>query len=106
MGEEVVERALKCLGRGFDVTRDFRAKNCKGKESLVLLSKETRELHVPGFGAVHGASVDIKCDKGERIRYQSDVLEFAQVDQSYHIWVLPAATNRSLGLLPPLMSKS
>ncbi|CAA6664761.1 unnamed protein product [Spirodela intermedia] len=78
MGEEVVERALKCLGRGFDVTRDFRAKYCKGKESLVLLRKETRELQVPGFGTVHGVSVDIKCDKGERTRYRSDVLEFSQ----------------------------
>ncbi|CAA7401362.1 unnamed protein product [Spirodela intermedia] len=81
MGEEVVERALKCLGRGFDVTRDFRAKYCKGKESLVLLRKETRELQVPGFGTVHGVSVDIKCDKGERTRYRSDVLEFSQMSE-------------------------
>ncbi|MQM17311.1 hypothetical protein Taro_050280 [Colocasia esculenta] len=79
---EVVERALRCLGRGFDVTCDFRVRYCKGKERLVLLNEEdTRELAVAGFPSVHGVSVDIKCDKGERMRYQSDVLEFAQMSE-------------------------
>lgn len=76
----IVERALDCLGRGFDVTSDFRIKFCKGKESLVSLNEsDTRDLLVPGFGLFPGVSVDIKCDKGDRIRYQSDVLQFHQV---------------------------
>uniref|UniRef100_A0A1D1ZFT3 MACPF domain-containing protein At1g14780 n=1 Tax=Anthurium amnicola TaxID=1678845 RepID=A0A1D1ZFT3_9ARAE len=84
-GCEVVERALRCLGRGFDVTSDFRAKYVKGKKRLLLLNEvETRELAVPGFGSVHGVSVDIKCDKGERMRYQSDVLEFSQMSELFN----------------------
>lgn len=76
----VVERALRCLGRGFDVTCDFRPKYCKGKERLVVINEEERrELFVPGFGAFEDVPVDIKCDKGDRIRYQSDVLEFNRV---------------------------
>ncbi|KAE9454849.1 hypothetical protein C3L33_13249, partial [Rhododendron williamsianum] len=76
----IVERALGSLGKGFDITSDFRLKYCKGEERLVLLNeKETRELNVPGFGGVKGVSVDIKCDKGDRIRYQSDILDFNHV---------------------------
>ena len=76
----IVERAVKSLGKGFDLTSDFRLKYCKGKESLVLLNDANRrDLAVPGFGTIHGISSDIKCDKGDRIRYQSDVLNFTQV---------------------------
>nr|XP_010917512.1 MACPF domain-containing protein At1g14780 [Elaeis guineensis] len=81
----VVERALRCLGRGFDVTCDFRPKYCKGKERLVVINEEERkELLVPGFGAFEGVSVDIKCDKGDRIRYQSDVLEFNRMSELFN----------------------
>jgi len=75
-----IERALSCLGKGFDVACDFRAKYCKGKERLVVINEEERaELVVPGFGSVSDVSVDIKCDKGDRMRFQSDVLEFNRV---------------------------
>lgn len=77
---ESVEGALRCLGKGFDVACDFRAKYCKGKERVVVINEEERrELAVPGFGSVSDVSVDIKCDKGDRMRYQSDVLEFNRV---------------------------
>ena len=79
MGGEIVDIAVKCLGRGIDVTVDFRANNCKGGKSLIMLSEDTKDLQVPGYGVLPHISVDIKCDKGERTRYQSDVLEFAQV---------------------------
>lgn len=82
---DVVERALHCLGRGFDITSDFRMKYCKGKRRLVSLNEaDTRDLLVPGFGLFPGVSVDIKCDKGERIRYQSDVLQFHQMSTLYN----------------------
>lgn len=80
MGEGIVEKALNSLGKGFDLTSDFRLKFCKGEERLVILNEtERRELIVPGFGPVTDVSVDIKCDKGDLTRYQSDILSFTQV---------------------------
>jgi hypothetical protein len=79
-GGGIVEKALSSLGRGFDFTSDFRLNYCKGKRRLVLLNEQhTRELHVPGFGAFRDVSADIKCDKGDRTRYKSDILNFNQV---------------------------
>ncbi|GKV20828.1 hypothetical protein SLEP1_g30889 [Rubroshorea leprosula] len=81
----VVERAFGSLGKGFDLTSDFRLKFCKGKQRLVLLNDtEVREIVVPGFGTVGGVSGDIKCDKGEHCRYQSDILDFNQMSEFYN----------------------
>lgn len=86
MGEGIVEKALKSLGKGFDLTSDFRLKFCKGEERLILLNEnEKRELSVPGFGSIRDVSVDIKCDKGDRTRYQSDILTFTQVTSLGHL---------------------
>lgn len=75
-----VGRALSSLGKGFDLTSDFRLKYCKGKDRLVLLNEtQTKELQIPGFGSFNHVSNDIKCGKGDRIRYQSDILDFNQV---------------------------
>lgn len=77
---DIVEKAVKSLGKGFDLTSDFRLKYCKGKERLITLSDEhKRELQVPGFGSIKDVPTDIKGDKGDRIRYQSDILNFNQV---------------------------
>ncbi|KAG4398466.1 hypothetical protein GLYMA_08G047300v4 [Glycine max] len=85
MGEGIVERALNSLGKGFDLTSDFRLKFCKGEERLVLLNEtEKRELTVPGFGPIRDVSVDIKCDKGDRTRYQSDILTFTQMSELFN----------------------
>ncbi|XXG58988.1 hypothetical protein AAC387_Pa04g1158 [Persea americana] len=82
---DIVERALDCLGRGFDITSDFRMKYCKGKQRLVSLNEaDTRDLLVPGFGLFPAVSVDIKCGKGERVRYQSDVLQFHQMSTLFN----------------------
>ncbi|PON67400.1 Membrane attack complex component/perforin (MACPF) domain containing protein [Parasponia andersonii] len=81
----IVERAVSSLGKGFDLTSDFRLKYCKGKERLVLLNDaDKRPLAVPGFRAVDDVSSDIKCDKGDRIRYQSDVLNFNQMSEFFN----------------------
>ena len=80
MSNGIMERALISLGKGFDLTSDFRLKFCKGEKRLVFLSEaERKELKVPGFGAIEDVSADIKCDKGDLVRYQSDILEFHQV---------------------------
>lgn len=76
----IVQRALSSLGKGIDLTSDFRIKYCKGDNRLISLNEtDTRELSVPGFGTFKDVSIDIKCDKGERTRYQSDILDFNQV---------------------------
>lgn len=81
----IVEKAISCLGKGFDITSDFRQKYYKGKDRLVLLNEtETRELVVPGFGTYKDVSVDIKCDKGDRTRYQSDILDFNQMSELFN----------------------
>ncbi|XP_020576241.1 MACPF domain-containing protein At1g14780-like [Phalaenopsis equestris] len=84
---EVAERALQCLGRGFDVASDFRPKHCKGKQRLVLLNEDEcvdLALPVAGGGVLRRVSVDIKCGKGDRVRYQSDVLEFNRMSECFN----------------------
>lgn len=81
MSDGIVQKALSSLGKGFDLSSDFRLKFCKGEGRLVHLNHaETRELVVPGFGSLQNVSVDVKCDKGERTRYQTDILDFKQVN--------------------------
>ncbi|KAB5544884.1 hypothetical protein DKX38_012996 [Salix brachista] len=85
MSNGIMERAQKSLGRGFDLTSDFRLKFCKGEERLVFLNEtERKELKVPGFGVIKDVSVDIKCDKGDVVRYQSDILEFHQMSEFFN----------------------
>ncbi|GFP83575.1 macpf domain-containing protein at1g14780 [Phtheirospermum japonicum] len=82
MSDGIVQRALSSLGKGFDLTSDFRLKYCKGDQRLIILNEtDTRELLVPGFGSFNNVSVDIKCDKGDRTRYQSDILDFNQMSE-------------------------
>ncbi|KAG6399076.1 hypothetical protein SASPL_140550 [Salvia splendens] len=79
MNDGIVHKALSSLGKGFDLSSDFRLKYCKGDDRLVLLNEsDTRELRVPGFGSLADVSNDIKCDKGDRTRYQTDILDFKQ----------------------------
>ncbi|KDP38138.1 hypothetical protein JCGZ_04781 [Jatropha curcas] len=85
MDNGIADMALSSLGKGMDLTSDFRLKYCKGKQRLVLLNEtETRELAVPGFGAITNVSIDIKCDKGDRVRYKSDILEFQQMSELFN----------------------
>ncbi|XP_052187437.1 MACPF domain-containing protein At1g14780 [Diospyros lotus] len=81
----IVEKVLGSLGKGFDITSDFRLKYCKGQERLVVLDDTARrDLALPGFGVFEDVSLDIKCDKGDRIRYQSDILSFNQMSEFFN----------------------
>ncbi|KAK6122428.1 hypothetical protein DH2020_043819 [Rehmannia glutinosa] len=85
MSDGIVQKALSSLGKGFDLSSDFRLKYCKGENRLILLNEtDTRKLSVPGFGSFENVSVDIKCDKGERTRYQSHVLDFNQMSEFFN----------------------
>lgn len=77
-------RAIEALGKGFDLSSDFRLKYAKGmssnNERLVLLDETNkRDVVFPGGLTISNVSEDIRCDKGDRTRYKSDVLEFNQV---------------------------
>ncbi|PKI71261.1 hypothetical protein CRG98_008361 [Punica granatum] len=85
MSNGIVERALSCLGKGFDLTSDFRLKYCKGDDRLVLLNETKKKtLLVPGFGPINDVPIDIRCDKGDRCRYQSDILEFNKMSEFFN----------------------
>lgn len=83
--EKPVEvRALECLGRGFDLTNDFRLKFVKGngaggRRLVVIDDVNSRDMVFPDGAVVRGVSQNIRCDKGDRIRFKSDVLQFNQV---------------------------
>ncbi|KAK9671386.1 hypothetical protein RND81_12G026500 [Saponaria officinalis] len=74
-------RAVELLGLGFDLTFDFRMKFAK-KERLVVLNEcDKRDVVFPGNVSVPGVSSDIRCDKGEQLRFKSDVLQFNQMSE-------------------------
>ncbi|GFY81494.1 MAC/Perforin domain-containing protein [Actinidia rufa] len=78
-------RAMEALGLGFDLASDFRlkfAKGCPGGGRLVVLDEGSkRDIVVPGGFTIRGVSEDIRCDKGDRIRFKSDVLDFNQMSE-------------------------
>ncbi|KAF0932558.1 hypothetical protein E2562_010440 [Oryza meyeriana var. granulata] len=80
------EKAVRCLGRGFDMTSDLRLKYCKGSGGgcLVDRSGETAPLTVPGVGVIGDVPTDVRCDKGDRVRFKSDVLEFNKMSELFN----------------------
>eukprot|EP00252_Welwitschia_mirabilis_P024121 TRINITY_DN7033_c0_g1_i1.p1 TRINITY_DN7033_c0_g1~~TRINITY_DN7033_c0_g1_i1.p1 ORF type:complete len:602 (-),score=94.74 TRINITY_DN7033_c0_g1_i1:307-2112(-) len=85
--ERLARLAIEALGQGFDVTNDFRLKYCKSHRgsSLVELDKTNlQSLDIPGGFLLPNVSSDIKCDKGERMRFKSDVLEFNQMSELFN----------------------
>lgn len=84
-GKPMEFTALESLGLGYDLTSDFRlkfAKGIKGEGRLVVLDESNnRDIVIPGGVTIPGVSEDIRCDKGDRIRFKSDVLEFNQMSE-------------------------
>jgi hypothetical protein len=83
-GAAAVEKAVRCLGRGVDMTGDLRLKHCKDAGGCLVVRNAGRKAAeekavVPGFGVVADLPADVRCGKGDRIRFRSDVLEFNKV---------------------------
>ncbi|CAI0453108.1 unnamed protein product [Linum tenue] len=79
-------RAVEALGKGFDLSSDFRLKFAKsaGGRLVALDDRNKRDIVIPSGGAgvtVAGVSEDIRVDRGDRIRFKSDVLEFNQMSE-------------------------
>lgn len=84
------ERAVKVIGHGYDLCRDIRFSVCKSR--LIKIDRtHTRDLVFPGGVVVDDVPNCIKCDKGERTRFHSDVLPFNQVTTSSHDRQHPSA---------------
>eukprot|EP01018_Ginkgo_biloba_P005525 Gb_07458 [translate_table: standard] len=85
--ERLAQKAVEALGRGFDITNDFRLKYYKdqpGSRLIELDEKDMQDIVIPGGPTIPNVSRDIKCDKGERLRYRSDVLEFNQMSELFN----------------------
>ncbi|XP_057547493.1 MACPF domain-containing protein At1g14780-like [Amaranthus tricolor] len=75
-------RAVEALGFGFDLTSDFRLKFAKKERLIVFDETHKRDVFIPGINvSIPGVSVDIRCDKGEQLRFKSDVLQFNQMSE-------------------------
>lgn len=74
-------RAMEALGSGFDLASDFKLKFAKGRV-VALDESNKRDIVIPGGSGgvtIRCVSEDIRCDKGDRMRFKSDVLELNQV---------------------------
>ncbi|KAK4477741.1 hypothetical protein RD792_017002 [Penstemon davidsonii] len=85
------EEAVQCIGLGYDLTLDLRLKYCKKqqitKEDSRLIAMDVdhvRDIAVPGGILVQNVPKSINCDKGERMRFSSDVISFQQMSEQFN----------------------
>lgn len=77
---EAAKVAIQSIGRGYDVSLDIRLKYCKGDSHLIVIDEDRgQDIVLPGGILISDVPKSIKCDKGERTRFRSDVLPFQQV---------------------------
>nr|ACD89064.1 At4g24290 [Arabidopsis thaliana] len=86
---KAAEVAIGSIGCGYDLAIDLRLKYCKGgsKDSRLLDIKEgddNCEIVLPGGISIPNVSKSIKCDKGERMRFRSDILPFQQMAEQFN----------------------
>ncbi|KAK7400610.1 hypothetical protein VNO78_11824 [Psophocarpus tetragonolobus] len=77
------EKAVSVIGQGYDLCSDIRFSTCKSR-LVEIDSTHTRDLVFPGGVVVTDVPNSIKCDKGERTRFHSDVLPFTQMSEHFN----------------------
>lgn len=86
--KSAAEKAISAIGFGYDICKDLRLLSCKpgpsGSRLIELDQTGTRDLVFPGGVMVKNVSSSIKCDKGERTRFRSDVLSFHQMSEKFN----------------------
>ncbi|CAN4108178.1 unnamed protein product [Withania somnifera] len=117
---EAAKVAIQSIGCGYDISLDLRLKYCKGHPDNTRLIQidedEGREVVLPGGISIPNVSKSIKYDKGELMRFRSDVLSFQQVYRkiwySCHCWykdggkdVIYMKQQHSSSLLPADVQK-
>ena len=80
---EAAKIAIESIGCGYDISLDLRLKyrkeNSKNSRLIEFHDDRGREIVLPGGIVIPNVPKAIKCDKGERTRFRSDVLTFQQV---------------------------
>ncbi|XP_022896801.1 MACPF domain-containing protein At4g24290-like isoform X2 [Olea europaea var. sylvestris] len=85
-----VEEAVHCIGLGYDLTLDLLLRYCKkevtedGSRLIGIDDDQVRDITIPGGGLVQNVPHSINCDKGERLRFRSDVLSFQQMSEQFN----------------------
>ncbi|KAL6228130.1 hypothetical protein ACLB2K_002084 [Fragaria x ananassa] len=84
------EAAIKSIGLGYDLTVDLKLKYCKRHSSgvdsrlITIDDDQLRDISIPGGICIPNVPKSIKCDKGERMRFGSDVLSFQQMSEQFN----------------------
>ncbi|MQM12854.1 hypothetical protein Taro_045772 [Colocasia esculenta] len=82
---KAAEAAISSIGLGYDISADLRLKACKKEPRLIDFDHdEGREIILSGGISIPNVSKSIKCDKGERMRFRSDVLSFQQMSEQFN----------------------
>lgn len=85
--QSAAEKAVSVIGFGYDLCNDIRLSSCKpgpsGSRLIEIDQSAKRDLVFPGAVVVKEVPSSIKCDKGERTRFRSDVLSFNQVSLTF-----------------------
>ncbi|KAH7543642.1 MACPF domain-containing protein At4g24290 isoform X1 [Ziziphus jujuba] len=85
---KAAEVAIGSIGRGYDISTDLRLKYCKGdligSRLIEIDADDGRDIVLPGGITISNVSKSIKCDKGERTRFRSDVLSFQQMSEQFN----------------------
>lgn len=82
---EAAKVAIQSIGRGYDVSVDLRLKYCKGDSQLIAIDQDQGgDVVLPGGILISDVPKSIKCDKGERTRFRSDVLTFQQMSEQFN----------------------
>ena len=85
--QRAAESAVVAVGSGYDLTTDLRLSACKvgpsGKGLIEVDRTRSKELVCPGGIVVSDVAASIKCDKGDRTRFHSDVVSFSQVSSTF-----------------------
>ncbi|KAJ0082168.1 hypothetical protein Patl1_10656 [Pistacia atlantica] len=86
--QSAAEKAVSVIGFGYDLCSDVRLTACKpgpsGSRLIEMDQTRTRDLVFPGGVVVKNVCSSIKCDKGERTRFRSDVLSFNQMSEKFN----------------------
>ncbi|KAH7534080.1 hypothetical protein FEM48_Zijuj04G0199400 [Ziziphus jujuba var. spinosa] len=80
---KAAQNAIQSIGLGYDLTVDLRLKYCKNcslpdPRLIAVDDDQLRDIAIPGGFCIPQVPKSIKCDKGERMRFGSDVLSFQQ----------------------------
>ncbi|PQQ14572.1 MACPF domain-containing protein [Prunus yedoensis var. nudiflora] len=85
---KAAEIAIASIGHGYDISIDLRLKYCKGESytsRLIEIDDDGgREIVLPGGITIPNVPKSIKCDKGERTRFRSDILSFQQMSEQFN----------------------